>query len=142
MAAPLTPYGSTLVFATTHTISTLHNVKTYRLSGLTRGELDTTHMGTTVGAKVYEPEPFYEPGELSVEGDFDVAQAAIMDNIHATGTVVKGNLVLAIKDAGAAAATYTWTGTAFLKSAEFTAPYNGLVSGTITFALASAPVIT
>lgn len=145
MAAPITPYGTTVTFNGVVVGGTagVHNIKNIRVSGITRGELETTHMGSTIGAKTYEPEPFYDAGEVTIDGDFDVAAANLMNLIRtagATPTPVTGDLVINFFDAGVDVGPpqYTWANT-FIKSAELSAPYNGFVTGSITFKLCAAP---
>ena len=65
---PQLGHGSGITMSTS--TGFLANIHSINWDGMTREVIETTHMGTTV-AKTFLPDPLYDPGELTVEMDFD-----------------------------------------------------------------------
>jgi hypothetical protein len=102
-------FGS--VFSGTPSTS-VYEITAANWSGMTRPEVGTTHMGTTVspatfGGRTYIPGDFVDPGELSVEGHFNPSLTPPIE--QAQGTLV---LVFPAGIATATAQTAKWTCTA------------------------------
>ena len=63
--------GTTIAFASTGAIAFESGVTFLDIGGsVTRGAVDTTHLGTTV-AMSYEPADLYDPGEITMTIDWD-----------------------------------------------------------------------
>ena len=61
-------YGATVTFTTATTLT--GNVKSVKWSGLTRKEVDTTHLLSTSGMMTYIPSDMIEGGDVEIEAQY------------------------------------------------------------------------
>jgi len=93
-------------------------------SGISREDIDITHMGTTV-AREFMPSDLYEPGELSVELAFDPSTPPPITGAAETITVT-------FPDASTAAAS------GYLSSFDYTDPLEEKMTATATIKFSGA----
>jgi hypothetical protein len=98
MASPLVNVGTgtyltfASVFSQTPSTS-VYDITSASWSGLTRPEIDTTHMMTTAspstfGGRTYIPGDFVDPGELTLEGHFNPDITPPIETAAGTATLV------------------------------------------------------
>lgn len=86
-----------------------------RWTGIQRGAIDESHMGTT-GARVFRPTSLFDPGELEVDLHFAPATRPPIDDPAASCVVDFG--------------THTWTANAFMTQFEITDPFEDKMTAT------------
>lgn len=80
---PDTGLGTAITFSN----GFLARVLSIEISGIERGELDSTTMGSTAGGKTFLPTDMYDPGEMSVEMQFDTDAAPPITGAAETVTI-------------------------------------------------------
>lgn len=118
--------GTTVSFATS-TIA--GNVTSVGWAGPTRESVPTSHLGTT-GGMTFIPGDLYDPGELSLDIQFDGA-------VNAEALVVAAAEAITVTWAGG---NDNWVATGFITSFDETAPLEDLMTGTITVKFSGAIV--
>ena len=97
--------------------------------GIERGAVDTTHMLTTDGWMTFEPSDLKNPGELSVELQFNPDDEPPIDGPAETVTVTFPN-------------SATWACEGFLTGAGVAVPYNDKMIGNFTIKFSGEPTFT
>lgn len=103
-----TAIGLTVTFGTT---SYTANIVSARWTGISRGAVDTTHLGTTT-AKSYTPFDLFDPGELEMGIQFDIDDYPPIDQAAETITVTAP--IASGESAGG-----TWAATGFVTGFEW-----------------------
>lgn len=93
-------------------------------SGINRGSVDVTHMGTT-DAREFMPTDLYDAGELSVELQFDPDSSPPIDQAAETVTVT-----FPTPSGGVSGAT--WAADGFMTDFEYTGPLEDKMTATAT----------
>lgn len=96
---PDTGLGTTIAFSS----SFLARVQSMEISGIERAELESTTMASTAGGKTFLPGDLYDPGEMTVEMQFDTDAAPPITGAAETVTITWPDLE-------------TWACSGFLKS--------------------------
>ena len=110
--------GATVVFGTTGFSA---NVTGINHSGLSRAAIDTSYLGTT-GGRTFIPGDLYDPGQLTLEIDFDPA-SVIADEIYSTAAET---VTVTFPDAS------TLSGSAFCTNLSFGVPLEDKQTGSVT----------
>ncbi|MGH6867178.1 MAG: hypothetical protein ACREDO_13685 [Methyloceanibacter sp.] len=110
---PDTGIGTAIAFST----GFLSRVLSIEISGIEREELDGTTMASTGGAKTFLPGDLYDPGEMTVEMQFDTDAAPPI-----TGTAE--TITITWPDAE------TWACSGFLKSMSVNAMPEEIMTAT------------
>lgn len=131
----------------TYTISTDQfeaQIINYDWSGGEVESLETTHMGTTYGARTFRP-GWIDFGTLTVECHFDNKAAATKSHLltNADRQNTSGSIVVTYPDPdGAGALTPgTFTCSGFVTNAATRVPLRGTATITYTFKLTAAPTV-
>ncbi len=114
--------GTKVAFGTT-TIK--GNVMDVSWDGPNRESIETTHMGTT-GGQTFMPSDLYDPGELTIEVQFDPDATVDADIVAAAETITVTFPIVAGESNGA-----TWAATGFITSYTNTTPLEGLMTASI-----------
>ena len=106
---------------TTFTITTgTFEVLSWDHSGISREAIDTTHLATT-GGRTFLPAATYDPGELSMEVQFDASTN------FPTMTQAAGTTTITLSDGS------TYSGSGFVTGWQHTGTEGGKHTGEITF---------
>lgn len=97
-------------------------------SGISREAVDDTHMGTTT-ARSFQPSDLYDPGELSVELQFDETTKPPITNASETVTVTFPSGT-------------TWAATGFMTGFEYTDPLEDKMTATATLKFSGDITVT
>lgn len=106
--AAITPdcgIGTTILFSS----GFLARILSMEITGIEREALDGTTMATTGGAKVYVPSDLYDPGEMSIEMQFDTDASPPIGGAAEAITITWPD-------------SETWSCSGFMKSLGVTAP--------------------
>jgi len=95
----------------------LARVQSIELSGIERAELESTTMASTGGAKTFLPADLYDPGEMSIEMQFDTDVAPPIGGATETVTITWPD-------------AETWACSGFLKSFSVNAPVEEIMTAT------------
>lgn len=128
--------GTTVAFTTGGFSAELIDVQ---WSGITRGSIETTHMGTTAtaaagatfGSRTFMPTDFTDPGELTLEYHFDPDITPPIED--ATGDTVTVTWPKAAGDSSAA----KWVGTGFVTGYTVNDPMEDKQTATLVFKLSA-----
>ena len=101
-------------------------------SGISRGSIETTHLGSTGAWKEFIAEGFTDPGELELEVNFDAGTAPPWTAASTTITVTMN---------ADPSGTNAWSATGFMSDFELSIPTEDKQSATITFKL-TGPITT
>ena len=96
--------------------------------GMTRGEIDTSHMGTT-GGKTFKPTSLYDPGGLNVDIAFDPSETPPITSARAAVTVTWPD-------------GSTWAFNGFMTGYEPTAPLEEKMTASCTIKASGSITIT
>lgn len=116
-ATPEISTGTTIAFE-----SFFAEILSFEHSGMERGSVDVSHMGTT-GQREFIPTDLYDAGELTVEMHFDATQLPPMDVSNTPSSCL-------ITFPGGSGST--WTGTAFMTNFAYSAPLEDKMTATAT----------
>lgn len=114
--AAITPdcgLGTAIAFSS----SFLAKVLSIEISGIERAELESTTMATTNNAKTFLPADLYDPGEMSVEMQFDTDASPPITGAAETVTITWPD-------------AETWACSGFLKSFSVNAPVEEIMTAT------------
>ena len=125
--------GTTVTFGTSGITA---NITDVGWSGLSRESVPTSHMGTT-GGMTYTPADLYDPGELTLEVQFDPDKNYEVDIARVAETITV-TFPLASGQSTASA----WSATGFITGIEWDDPLEGLMTGTITCKMSGAITTT
>jgi len=126
-----TDVGTGLVIA--WETSYLAEITSVTWDGPTRESVETTHMGTTV-ARTFMPTDLYDPGELTVELNFEESDE--LPPITATAESCQ----ITIPDGGAS--TAAWSASGFMTGFSWNAPLEEKQTATATLKLTGAITVT
>lgn len=113
--------GASVTFGTSGFTANITNIS---WSGIERASIQTTHLGTTT-AHTFTPGDLFNPGELSLEIQFDPDDYPPIDAAAETVTVT-----FPLSTGGSSAAT--WAATGFSTGFELGVPLEELMTGTLT----------
>jgi hypothetical protein len=113
-------HGATITFSS----GFFANVEDIEWSGITRDSIETTHMETS-GGQTYLPTDNYDPGNLSVTWQYDVAETST------PYTSTAETVTLTFPDANTST-TSTWSASGFLTDYSVTLPDKDKVMATAT----------
>ena len=128
--------GATVVFGTS---SATGNITSIEWSGIDRGSVDTSWLGTTV-ARTFIPTDLYDPGELELEMDFDTQSTAsattggIFDLIDAAAETITVTFPIASGDTTGG----KWAASGFMTSLSMSNPLEEKVTASATFKMTGA----
>jgi hypothetical protein len=115
------------------------NITSIEWSGIERGSVDTSYLGST-GARTFIPTDLYDPGELELEIDFDtqaVASAStggIFDLINAAAETI--TVTYPIPTGATTGAKYAASG--FMTGLSVSVPLEDKVTANATFKMTGA----
>lgn len=121
MAATDIGTGATILFATS---SFSAEIESIGHSGISREAVESTHLGTT-NAKTFIAPDLYDPGELSLEMNFDPDTFPPIDQPAEVITVTFPTPI-----GGASGAS--WAASGFMTEFEYTAPLEEKMTATAT----------
>ena len=119
--------AGTITFGTSGFTASITNIN---WDGIERASLPTSHLGTTT-AHTFIPGDLYDPGEISLDIQFDP------DDFPPISAVAETITVTYPLTAGATTAA-NWASTGFLTGASHIVPLEALMTGTITVKLSGA----
>jgi len=131
--------GATLAWSGDATVASLH-ITNLDWSGGARESVDTSHMGTTT-AKTHIVSALFEPGELSVDYLVNTAEFGTGPFIIQSNGEDEGTLTVTLRDASAGTDA-TWTSAGAMTAWSSTAPFEGVITGNLTFKLSGIPTFT
>lgn len=114
--------GATIAFSS----SLFAEILSIDFSGLTREAVDTTKMSTTT-SRTFIPGDLYDPGELTVELNFDQDGGYL-----AAASAAPATVTVQLPDG---AGTAQWTASGFLTNLDWTAPLEDKMTATATLKL-------
>ena len=130
------------------------NIESWEHSGISRGAVETTHMGTAAsgtsnafGARTYRPEPLSDPGILTIEHQVMVSQTDESEQppIEQTRGKLTITFPLDLDDSTASTGALWTSGTIGAFCTEYSlgadSP-NGKMMGTVVFKLSGNQTIT
>ena len=103
--------------------------------GLERGDIETSHSGTSGGWRTFQPSDLKNPGEVSVELQFDPDAEPPIEAAAETVTVT-----FPIPPGGNTAATWACSG--YLRSMSAAVPYDGKMTATAVIKFSGEPTFT
>lgn len=103
--------------------------------GIERNAIDTTHMTTTEGWMTFLPSDLQDPGELTVELQFDPDESPPIEAAAETVTVT-----FPIPAGGSVAATWACSG--FLTGMSAAVPHNDKMTASVTIKFSGEPTFT
>ena len=104
------------------------DITSFTYSGLSRDDIDMSHLGLSANSAMeFEPSDLYDPGELTLELNFDPNAAVRVPWVGATETVT-----ITFAD------SETFAGSAYVKAFEFTGETNNKLTATCTVKFAAA----
>lgn len=129
-------FGTTITFQS----GLFGEVKAANFSGLTRDELDTTHMTTTNGWMTFIPSDLKNAGEVSVEIHWHphTKMAAIKTAMTAAAETI--TITAPVPTGGSSGATFACSG--FMKSCDMGLPHDGLMTSTCVLKFTGEPTMT
>jgi len=95
-------------------------------SGINREAVETSHMGTT-GGRTFIPGDLYDPGELSVELNFEAT-----DDVTTPITSAAETVTVTIPNSPTATTVSTWAASGFMTSFEVTDPMEDKMTASAT----------
>ena len=119
--------GTTITFGTSGFTA---NVVSVDWDGIERASVQTSHLGTTT-AHTFIPGDLYNPGEISLEIQFDPDDFPPIDQAAETITVT-----FPLSSGGSTAAN--WAGTGFATGFTAGVPLEELMTGTLTVKMSGA----
>lgn len=119
--------GGTITFGTSGFTANISNIN---WDGMERASIATSHLGTTT-AHTFIPGDLYDPGELSLDIQFDPDEFPPINSAAETITVT-----YPLSSGGTTAAN--WAATGFVTGASHVVPLEALMTGTITVKLSGA----
>ena len=118
--------GSTVTFGTSGWAGEILDIN---FDGFNREAIDTTHLGTTT-ARTFMPSDLYDPGELTLEVQFDGDDGP---PIAAAETIT---ITFPLKSGDTTAGN--WAGSGFVTGFSFGLPLEGKQTGTMTIKFTGA----
>jgi len=131
--------GATLSWAQDATVASL-DITNLDWSGGARESVDTSHMGT-VTAKTHIVSALFEPGELSVDYLVNTTEFGTGPFIIQSNGEDEGDITITLRDASAGTAA-TWVSSGAMTAWSQTAPFEGVITGNLTFKLSGIPTFT
>lgn len=124
--------GSTITFSS----GFFAEITSISHSGMSRESIGTSHMGTT-GGRTFIPGDLYDPGELSVELNFDPT-----DDVTAPLTNAAETVTVTIPNSPTATTVTTWAASGFMTGFEYTDPLEDLMTASATIKFSGDITIT
>lgn len=124
--------GATVSFGAILTNSTTSNtfkVNNVNWGGITRDVVDASHMLTS-GGKDFVASEIYDPGELSIEIQYDPSVNPITPLTNATTAQV-----VYMRFPSGGTATYAWSAHGYMSGFEAGIPRDDMMTGTVTIKL-------
>jgi len=129
-------FGTTITFQS----GVFGEIKAANFSGITREELDTTHMGSTNGWKTFLASDLKDAGEVSVEIHWHphTKMAALKTALTAAAETI--TVTAPVPTGGSVGATFVCSG--FAKSWDMGMPHDGLMTSTVVLKFSGEPTMT
>lgn len=102
-------------------------------SGISRGSIEVTHLGSVGSWKEFIPEGFTDPGELELEVNFNANTTPPWTSAATTITVTMND---------DPSGTSTWSADGFMSDFELNIPTEDKQSATITYKLTSSITVS
>lgn len=118
-------------------------ITSIRFSGMERAAIDASHMGcadpgaAVIGNRIFIPGELINPGQLTVEGNFNANVVPPFFGTPGTGTTAVFLLTVNIP-MGSGATQCKWEGSAFLVSMDAEIPMEEMMTATLTFQFTGA----
>ena len=126
-------FGTTLTFSG----GFAGEIKSIQIGGVSRDALETTYMATTQGYRTFIPSDLVDPGELSVEVQFEADKNFLTPIKGAVETVT---ITFPIESGHSNAGSYACSG--FLTEFEVTSQFDEIMTANLTIKYTGVPTYT